>query len=91
MFWAEEAKNWISECIGENLPPATELEANFTNGVYLAKLAHFCAPNLVPRSKIFDADQERFRRSGLHFKHTENINFFLQAARHVGLLEVEFQ
>ncbi|XP_023331982.1 ras GTPase-activating-like protein IQGAP1, partial [Eurytemora carolleeae] len=84
----EEAKNWISECIGENLPPATELEANFTNGVYLAKLAHFCAPNLVPRSKIFDADQERFRRSGLHFKHTENINFFLQAARHVGLLEI---
>ena len=84
----EEAKKWIEECIKEDLPPTTELEENFRNGVYFAKLGHFCAPNVVPKRKIFDTEQTKWESTGLHFKHTDNINYFLTALREIGLPEV---
>jgi len=83
----EEAKNWISSCINQPLPPTSELEENFRNGVFFAKLGHFCAPNVVPERKIFDKDQTKYNSTGLHFKHTDNINHFIQAIRHIGLPE----
>jgi Ras GTPase-activating-like protein IQGAP1 len=84
----EEAKNWISACIGEELPQTTDLEEGLRNGVYLAKLAHFFAPDIVPLKKIFDPDFVKFHETGLHFRHTDNINYFLQALRYVGLPDV---
>ena len=47
----------------EELPPTTELEESFTNGVTLAKLAHFFAPKVVPLRKIYDKDLKRFEVS----------------------------
>ena len=85
----EEAKKWIEECIKEELPSSTVLEENFRNGVYFAKLGHFCAPNVVPKRKIFDPEHKKWETSGLHFKHTDNINFFLAALRETGLPEVK--
>ena len=85
----EEAKKWIEECIKEQLPSSTDLEENLRNGVYFAKLGHFCAPNVVPKRKIFDAEQRKWESSGLHFKHTDNINFYLTALREIGLPEVK--
>lgn len=69
----EEAKEWIERCIGERLPKTTELEESLRNGVYLAKLAHFFAPNYVSVKRIFDSDQvkicyfylRRFELTGL--------------------------
>lgn len=87
----EEAKNWIGACIREEMPATTDLEESLRNGVYLAKLGHFFAPNIVPFRKIFDPDFKKFEMSGLHFKHTDNINYFLQAVRHVGLPEVMYK
>ena len=86
----EEAKNWIEECIREELPASTLLEDNFRNGVYFAKLGHFCAPNVVPKRKIFDPDHKKWKATGLHFKHTDNINYFLTALKEIGLPEVNF-
>ena len=54
----EEAKSWISECIREDLPSAADFEKTLSNGVYLAKVGHFCAPHVVPYDKIFDINQE---------------------------------
>ena len=85
----EEAKKWMEECIKEQLPSSTDLEENLRNGVYFAKLGHFCAPNVVPKRKIFDAEQRKWESSGLHFKHTDNINFYLTALREIGLPEVK--
>jgi hypothetical protein len=82
---------WIEECINEELPESTELEENLRNGVYLAKLANTFAPNVVPKKKIFDADLVKYRSVGLAFRHTDNINHFLQAVRHMGLPEVTRQ
>ena len=87
----EEAKQWIEDCIKEELPPTTALEENLRNGVYFAKLGHFCAPNVVPKRKIFDYDQNKWKSTGLHFKHTDNINYYLTALREIGLPEVSFQ
>ena len=46
--------------------------------MYLAKLAHFFAPAVVAARKIFDADLAKYAAQGLHFRHTDNINYFLQ-------------
>ncbi len=78
----------ISACIGESLPPTTELEEGLRNGVFLAKLAHFFAPQAVAKRKVFDPDLVRYNESGLHFRHTDNINHFLHACKAVGLPEV---
>lgn len=50
--------SWLVECLGEEgIPTATELEEDFRSGVVLARLAHYFAPHVVAKEKIFDADQ----------------------------------
>ena len=75
----------MEACLRETLPPTTELEENFRNGVYLAKLAHFMAPESLPAHKIYDAEQKRYAIVGLQFRHTDNINHFLKALRSMQL------
>jgi len=84
----EEAKLWLEACLKEELPPTTELEESFTNGVTLAKLANFFAPKVVPLRKIYDKDLKRYEEKGLHFKHTDNINYLLRAMEKIGLPKV---
>lgn len=84
----EEAKQWIEACLREELPPTTELEEGLRNGVYLVKLARFFAPKLVPERKIYDIEQTRFKRSGLHFRHTDNTVQWLRAMESVGLPKI---
>uniref|UniRef100_A0A8B9ZJ71 IQ motif containing GTPase activating protein 3 n=1 Tax=Anas platyrhynchos TaxID=8839 RepID=A0A8B9ZJ71_ANAPL len=81
----EEAKRWMEACLGEELPPPTELEESLRNGVLLAKLGHCFAPDVVPAKKIYDCDQTRYKASGLHFRHTDNINHWRDAMSRVGL------
>ncbi|XP_041876496.1 ras GTPase-activating-like protein IQGAP2 [Corvus kubaryi] len=75
-------------CLDEELPPTTELEEGLRNGVYLAKLAKFFAPNVVSDKKIYDAEQSRYKRSGLHFRHTDNTVQWLRAMESIGLPKV---
>ena len=75
----EEIRVWIGRVIGETLPPATELEENLRNGVFLAKLAAVFDPRRVPDKAIFDANQTRFKCRGLNFKHTDNVNHWTKA------------
>uniref|UniRef100_A0A671S8X7 Ras GTPase-activating-like protein IQGAP1 n=1 Tax=Sinocyclocheilus anshuiensis TaxID=1608454 RepID=A0A671S8X7_9TELE len=84
----EEAKQWIEACLGEQLPPTTELENGLRNGVYLGKLAKFFAPQLVSEKKIYDRDQSRYKHSGLHFRHTDNTVQWLRAMESVGLPKI---
>ncbi|XP_071435663.1 ras GTPase-activating-like protein IQGAP3 isoform X1 [Pithys albifrons albifrons] len=81
----EEAKRWMEACLGEGLPPPTELEETLRNGVLLAKLGHCFAPTVVPLKKIYDCEQMRYKAAGLHFRHTDNINYWRDAMSHVGL------
>ncbi|XP_053331324.1 ras GTPase-activating-like protein IQGAP3 [Spea bombifrons] len=81
----EEAKRWMESCLNEELPPPTELEETLRNGVVLAKLGHFFAPELVPLKKIYDFDQMRYKATGLHFRHTDNINHWRRAMSQIGL------
>ncbi|XP_066194109.1 ras GTPase-activating-like protein IQGAP3 [Sylvia atricapilla] len=81
----EEAKRWMEACLGERLPPPTELEETLRNGVLLAKLGHCFAPAIVPLKKIYDPEQTRYKAAGLHFRHTDNINHWRDAMSHVGL------
>lgn len=60
------------------------MEENLRNGVYLAKLGNFIAPDKVPLSRIYDIFQHRYRSSGLQFRHTDNINYWLEALKSIG-------
>ncbi|NXQ13584.1 IQGA2 protein, partial [Peucedramus taeniatus] len=84
----EEAKRWMEVCLDEELPPTTELEEGLRNGVYLAKLAKFFAPNVVSDKKIYDVEQARYKRSGLHFRHTDNTVQWLRAMESIGLPKI---
>ncbi|NWR73781.1 IQGA2 protein, partial [Centropus unirufus] len=84
----EEAKRWMEVCLEEELPPTTELEEGLRNGVYLAKLAKFFAPNVVSDRKIYDVEQTRYKRSGLHFRHTDNTVQWLRAMESIGLPKI---
>uniref|UniRef100_A0A8D0FL97 IQ motif containing GTPase activating protein 2 n=1 Tax=Strix occidentalis caurina TaxID=311401 RepID=A0A8D0FL97_STROC len=75
-------------CLEEELPPTTELEEGLRNGVYLAKLAKFFAPNVVSGKKIYDVEQTRYKRSGLHFRHTDNTVQWLRAMESIGLPKI---
>uniref|UniRef100_A0A8C5I9W8 Calponin-homology (CH) domain-containing protein n=1 Tax=Junco hyemalis TaxID=40217 RepID=A0A8C5I9W8_JUNHY len=77
--------SWMEACLGEELPPPTELEETLRNGVLLAKLGHCFAPAVVPLKKIYDPEQTRYKTAGLHFRHTDNINHWRDAMSHVGL------
>lgn len=57
----EEAKTWMEACLKEKLPQVTEYEENIRNGVYLAKLGNFIAPDMLPLNKIYDIDQRRYK------------------------------
>lgn len=76
---------WMEACLRETLPPTTELEENLRNGVYLAKLAHFMAPESLSVHKIYDSEQKRYAAVGLQFKHTDNINHFLKCLKSMQL------
>uniref|UniRef100_A0AAY4BFN2 IQ motif containing GTPase activating protein 2 n=1 Tax=Denticeps clupeoides TaxID=299321 RepID=A0AAY4BFN2_9TELE len=84
----EEAKRWMEACLEEELPPTTELEESLRNGVYFGKLAKFFAPKMVSEKKIYDRDQARYRRSGLHFRHTDNTVQWLRSMESVGLPKI---
>jgi Ras GTPase-activating-like protein IQGAP2/3 len=58
---------------------------SLTPSLFQAKLAASFAPSVVKLSKIFDLDERKYREMGLHFRHTDNINYFLTAAKFVGL------
>ncbi|XP_041799392.1 ras GTPase-activating-like protein IQGAP3 [Chelmon rostratus] len=81
----EEAKRWMEACLGEELPPPTELEEALRNGVLLAKLGHRFAPNAVALKKIYDPEQLRYQAVGLQFRHTDNINYWRKAMTTLGL------
>ncbi|XP_064478795.1 ras GTPase-activating-like protein IQGAP1 [Ornithodoros turicata] len=86
----EEARLWLSSCIEEDLPCATDLEESLRNGVYLARLANFFSPHGVPLKKIYDIEQVVYSERGLCFRHTDNINHWLNAMRAVGLPQYFF-
>lgn len=84
----EEAKVWMEACLKEELPETTEIEEALRNGVLLAKLGNFFSPETVPWRKIFDKDLKVANTRGLHFRHTDNINFFMNGCSKVGLPKV---
>uniref|UniRef100_A0A8D3CP95 IQ motif containing GTPase activating protein 1 n=1 Tax=Scophthalmus maximus TaxID=52904 RepID=A0A8D3CP95_SCOMX len=78
----------MEACLDEELPPTTELEEGLRNGVYLAKLGNFFAPRTVSIKKIYDREQTRYKATGLHFRHTDNVIQWLNAMAEKGLPKI---
>ncbi|KHN84799.1 Ras GTPase-activating-like protein IQGAP1 [Toxocara canis] len=85
-----EVRNWLVECLKTgDVPEEIQLEANLSNGVLLARLANFFAPDMVPLSRIFDVDQSRYKKEGKPcYRHTDNIMMWRRAVRAIRLPEV---
>ncbi|KAF7301657.1 RAS GTPase-activating protein [Mycena indigotica] len=74
-----EAQQWIEGCLNEELEfGVVELEDGLRNGVILAKLVRVFRP--AAAKKIYDAPK-------LDFRHSDNINYFFNFVREVGLPE----
>ena len=57
---------WLEACLEDELPPTTAMEQALRNGVFLARLSHFFAPEVVPLKKIYDIDESKYRVSFNH-------------------------
>jgi Ras GTPase-activating-like protein IQGAP2/3 len=76
-----EAQQWIEGCLGEELGfGVVDMEESLRNGVVLAKLVKIFQGEAVVR-RIYEAPK-------LDFRHSDNINYFFNFVRHVGLPEV---
>ena len=76
-----EAQQWIEGCLGEELGfGVVDMEESLRNGVVLAKLVRIFQGEAVVR-RIYEAPK-------LDFRHSDNINYFFNFVRHVGLPEV---
>lgn len=76
-----EAQQWIEGCLGEELGfGVVDMEESLRNGVVLAKLVRVFQGEAVVR-RIYEAPK-------LDFRHSDNINYFFNFVRHVGLPEV---
>ncbi|KAJ7433826.1 ras GTPase-activating protein [Mycena galericulata] len=74
-----EAQQWIEGCLNEELEfGVVEMEDGLRNGVVLAKLVRVFRPGAV--KKIYDAQK-------LDFRHSDNINYFFNFVREIGLPE----
>lgn len=76
-----EAKQWIEQCIEEEIPSIVKLEEALRDGVILAKLTQAFAPQLVRRI---------FVHPKLQYRHTDNINFFFQFVEEIGMPDVSY-
>ncbi|KAF7729125.1 hypothetical protein EC973_004893 [Apophysomyces ossiformis] len=74
-----EAKEWIENCLQEELEPIIQLEESMRNGIILAKLAKYFAPGVV-RKIFYDTK--------LQFRHSDNINYFFRALQTVRLPQI---
>jgi Ras GTPase-activating-like protein IQGAP2/3 len=76
-----EAQQWIEGCLGEELGfGVVDMEESLRNGVVLAKLVRVFQGEAVVR-RIYEAPK-------LDFRHSDNINYFFNFVRQVGLPEV---
>ena len=57
------ACRWLEHMLGETLPPVTELEDAFQNGVILCKLGMKLLPDDPAWRKVYDLDLEKFKVS----------------------------
>ncbi|TCD70814.1 hypothetical protein EIP91_001504 [Steccherinum ochraceum] len=75
-----EAQQWIEGCLGEELEfGVVEMEEGLRNGVVLAKLVRVFQGEAAVR-RIYEAAK-------LDFRHSDNINHFVNFVRYVGLPE----
>ena len=48
----------------------------------------FFSLQVVNSRKIFDIEEQRYEQNGLHFRHTDNINYFLKAVASIDLPDI---
>eukprot|EP01135_Chromosphaera_perkinsii_P012044 Nk52_evm7s2578 gene=Nk52_evmTU7s2578 len=81
----EEARQWISGVLKEEMPSVGPFELQLSNGVILARLISALWNTNGNPPQVFDREMEIYHHSGLQEKHTENILFWLDGLEKVEL------
>lgn len=84
----EEAKKWLEAVLQMPLPPVTELECALQNGVILCRLGMRLLPDDPMWTKVYDIDENKFKKKGLDYRYTDNINFWLVSLHKLGLPKI---
>uniref|UniRef100_A0A674EQE0 IQ motif containing GTPase activating protein 1 n=1 Tax=Salmo trutta TaxID=8032 RepID=A0A674EQE0_SALTR len=86
----EEAKRCDGRRVWMRSSPAHQQSwrRGLGTGWYLAKLGNFFAPQTVSIKKIYDREQTRYKATGLHFRHTDNVIQWLNAMTEKGLPKI---
>ncbi|CAO3608661.1 unnamed protein product [Cunninghamella blakesleeana] len=71
-----EVKEWIEDCIQEELPSIMRFEENLRNGIILAKLSNWILPESA--KKIYHGNK-------LQFRHSDNINHYFTTLKVIDL------
>ncbi|KAG0442513.1 Ras GTPase-activating-like protein IQGAP3 [Dictyocoela muelleri] len=79
LCYLQEAKNWVCSVINRDINNIEEFENELQKGNILTDLALRYAPSSV--GKVFVDDQ-------LQYRHTDNINFFIDSLREIKLPKV---
>ncbi|CAO3680444.1 unnamed protein product [Rhizopus microsporus] len=74
-----EAKEWIENCLQDEIDPIIKLEETMRNGIILARLANWFAPGTA---------RKIFQDSKLQFRHSDNINYFFDALKIIKLPQI---
>eukprot|EP00049_Salpingoeca_infusionum_P010875 m.187192 g.187192 ORF g.187192 m.187192 type:complete len:1307 (-) comp14772_c0_seq1:542-4462(-) len=90
LCYLEATKQWLEATLDIQLPPPQLLCDDFCNGVVLYKLAAFFAPRKAPPLKVFDGNEEIYRRNGKTFRHADNIKRFLDAMASIQFPDLYF-
>ncbi len=87
--WARNANRSVLVSYG-GCGELLQFERSLRNGLALARLAKKFAPDGsdAAKMKIFDAQLRRFEESGLDYRHTDNINCFIQVLGEMGMPQV---
>lgn len=78
LCYFQEAMNWVCSVIGRKINSIEEFEMELSKGNILAELALKYAPEAV--KKIYE-------NSELQYRHTDNLNYFINSLRIIGLPE----
>lgn len=85
----EELRQWMHGLLHEEVPKASDLETRLMNGVLLVKVGKILLPDDPMWRKAYDLDEKKYKARGApDFRHTDNINFWLQSLRKLGLPDV---
>lgn len=84
-------QRWLEACLSTDLPTASELEGALRNGIIVAKLGTFFAPEIVSERKIYDINEKVYKVASFIYNYCRIIYFLFYQQRKKNFQEKEIR